>query len=232
MDKYYVYMYLRANKSEYGESGSPYYVGKGTGYRAISTNHRVLPPRNRSLIVYALKEVCESDAHVEESRLIALHGRIDLGTGCLRNWTNGGEGASGNKVSDETKLKHSVSRKGVPKPPRSEMHRQNARLAQLGKKQSPETIEKRIAPLRGRKRAPYSAEWCANISKGQMGREAPKSAFKLGMTPWNKDKTGYMGANTASFKAGFTPWNAGKTGVMGIHWTKLDKYKNRFKKSG
>lgn len=36
-------------------------------------------------------------------------------------------------------------------------------------------------------------------------RSNPKNEFKPGMTPWNKDKRGYMGANATSFKPGNIP---------------------------
>lgn len=46
-----------------------------------------------------------------------------------------------------------------------------------GIKQSAELIEKRIAPLRGRKRVAFSDEWIANLSKSHLGQVA-----------WNKYK--------------------------------------------
>jgi len=36
-----------------------------------------------------------------------------------------------------------------------------------------------------------------------------KTHFKKGIIPWNKDVTGYMGANKTSFKKGNKPWNTG-----------------------
>lgn len=46
----------------------------------------------------SLEEACEL-----EEFLILQYGRRDLGTGCLVNMTNGGEGSSGKIVSQETK---------------------------------------------------------------------------------------------------------------------------------
>jgi group I intron endonuclease len=66
---------------------------------------------------------------------------------CLTNTRPGGDsGDDGYKLSAET-----IER---------------FRQAHLGKKQSPETIEKRVAHFGGRK---HSAEWSANISKGRTG---------------------------------------------------------------
>ena len=187
MANYYVYMYLREKSSIHGEAGSPYYVGKGTRYRAIATNHRIRPPKNRAFISYPVKGLSEEEAHAEEVRLIARYGRIDLGTGCLRNWTDGGEGSSGCKRSKETRQRQSKSMRGIPKPPRTPEHCAKMGLHLMGKKQSPELVEKRIAPLRGRTRLPFSEEWKRRISEGKRGNSKPNSgSFKPGFIPWNK----------------------------------------------
>ena len=41
--------------------------------------------------------------------------------------------------------------------------------------QTPEHIERRISPLRGRLRPPFSAEWLANMSQSQMGKGHPQT---------------------------------------------------------
>lgn len=83
---YYTYLWLR-------EDGTPYYVGKGFG-RRYKQRHRIgnAPPLGR-IVFYIAKD--ELDAFETEVALIWYYGRKDLGTGCLRNFTNGGEGASG-----------------------------------------------------------------------------------------------------------------------------------------
>lgn len=81
---FYTYLWLR-------EDGTPYYVGKGKGDRAfVSFGHNVPCPRDLSRIL--LQEwPSEEDAFEAEKFLIEFYGRKDLGTGCLRNLTNGGE---------------------------------------------------------------------------------------------------------------------------------------------
>lgn len=93
MLEYYTYAYLREDKT-------PYYVGKGKGYRIDDKKHSVsLPPRNRRLILKYFSN--ESDAFKHEIYMISILGRKDKGTGMLRNNTDGGEGTSGIIRSEE-----------------------------------------------------------------------------------------------------------------------------------
>ena len=85
---FYTYLYLR-------KDGTPYYVGKGRGYRAYVKRGRVIsPPTNKELIL-TQDFPTEEDAFAAEQFLIAYYGRKDLGTGLLHNRTAGGEGTSG-----------------------------------------------------------------------------------------------------------------------------------------
>lgn len=116
MDNFYVYMYLRSKNSKHGATGTPYYIGKGKGMRAYSKSHRVRPPVDRTMIVFVARDIPESEAFALEMSLIAKHGRIDNGTGCLRNLTDGGEGPSGAIASPKTRAKHIAigKRRGLP----------------------------------------------------------------------------------------------------------------------
>jgi hypothetical protein len=97
-----------------------FYIGKGHGHRA--TNHLTVSA-NRECnskqsaikairadglepgIVYLLEDLTEELAFLKEKELIAQYGRKDLGKGPLRNLTDGGEGTSGHKHTEETKEK-------------------------------------------------------------------------------------------------------------------------------
>src|ERR1017187_5542288 len=95
-NNFYTYLYLRSKDSEHGLKGTPYYVGKGTGNRCFDAiNHRVPIPKDRKLIKFWACGISEEDAFRDEIFLIDFYGRLDLGTGCLRNRTDGGEGPSG-----------------------------------------------------------------------------------------------------------------------------------------
>jgi hypothetical protein len=103
---FYVYQYLR-------EDGSPYYIGKGKDNRAWSYQRTInRPPDDRIVIIK--NNLTEDEAHELEIELIRQYGRKDLGTGILRNMTDGGEGASGRITSEVTKSKISEANIGKP----------------------------------------------------------------------------------------------------------------------
>ena len=81
---FYTYVWLRTD-------GTPYYVGKGKGDRAYTNeSHRVHRPEQRDrIVIYPAQS--EAEAFETEIDLIWYYGRKDLGTGCLRNLTDGGE---------------------------------------------------------------------------------------------------------------------------------------------
>ena len=119
---YYTYAYLR-------EDRTPYYIGKGKGNRAYVSNGRSNKPPTKDRILILKENLTEKEAFRHEVYMIAVFGRKDLGTGILRNLTNGGDGTSGSIHSPETKQKIGAAQKGE-------------KNHNYGKTPSPETREK------------------------------------------------------------------------------------------
>jgi NUMOD3 motif len=153
---YYVYQYLR-------EDGTPYYIGKGKGNRLYSKKHNVNLPIDKTRIQILFENLTQDKAKQIEIDLIKQYGRKDLGTGILRNRTDGGEGCTnpsaeirekmsagnkGKKLSEEhkeilrkPKSEETKQKMRKPRPPLTEEHRKNISLAQLGKKRKPHSAE-------------------------------------------------------------------------------------------
>jgi NUMOD3 motif len=187
---FYTYFWLR-------QDGTPYYVGKGRGRRAIRRGS----PKDLTCILIQ-EHPSEADAFAAEIFFIAYYGRKDLGTGVLRNRTDGGEG--GANPSEETRRKIGACHKGVPtwmkgkthteeaKAKQSESHkgnmpwnkgktgqivseetRQKQRLARAGRTHLEETKKKKIGKSKvGKKRTPFSKEWLQKMSEAQKRRYA------------------------------------------------------------
>ena len=103
--KYYIYTHKKA------DTGVVFYVGKGCGKRDLRKDGRNSLWKKivakHGYIVTRTYCNSESEALSLEKLLILSHGRIDLGTGSLCNFTDGGEGAP--NLSSEGRQKKSDS---------------------------------------------------------------------------------------------------------------------------
>lgn len=153
-EKYYVYVYLDPRKKgeyiygDYRFDYEPFYVGKGKDYRhKRHLNESQLSDKShKSNLIKKLISVGEypniliiknglneEESFELEKKIILTIGRYDLKTGPLTNKTEGGEGISGYKWTEEQKLgikNRKPSRLGVKT---SEEHKKKIGEANKGK---------------------------------------------------------------------------------------------------
>lgn len=182
MKKFYVYKYYDTIRNEY------IYIGKGTGFRKKhhlrrSDKHPLtqriswIRDNNKEPIIETTYVENEDIALSEEIRLIAEIGRKDLGKGPLLNLTDGGDGKSGRKHSEETRRKISESLKGKPGHALSDEHKKAIGNAHRGKSIiMTEEVRKKMSESKiGKKRKPFSDETKARMRASSQLR-------------WSKDK--------------------------------------------
>jgi group I intron endonuclease len=182
--RFYVYAFLRNKDSEHGKKLTPYYIGKGTGKRAFEKYGRTVPaPQDDSYVSFVQEGLTEDEAFSLEIYCIQEYGRIDLGTGILRNRTDGGEGGSGAVVSEETRRKLSETHRG-------ERHYNWGKRGELspswGKPRSEETKRKMSESRSGEKHhmwgKKHSEETRQKMSESRTGKvfsEKAKRNMKL-----------------------------------------------------
>ena len=190
---FYVYEHWRPDKNE------PFYVGKGKGSRS-----RYVPRGNRhhqfvlkklerlglkTEVLIVADNLAEEDAFNLEIRRIAFWRKLDVK---LTNASDGGEGPSGFKHSEETKAKVSAAgrgrifskerranisaaNKGKKRGPQSEEHRAAISAGNKGKKFSKAVRQKISAAHLGKNQGPHTAEHRAKIGDALRGRkDSPK----------------------------------------------------------
>ena len=105
---FYVYAYIRSKDSKTAKAGTPYYIGKGSGTRASDRHSCPVPKDHRNIIIME-QRLTDTGSLAIERRMIKWYGRVDNGSGVLRNRTDGGDGSSGLVVSEITRKKHKNS---------------------------------------------------------------------------------------------------------------------------
>ena len=214
MNEYYAYALIDPRTDK------PFYIGKGKGDRykahlvpsklkekSIKNNmikKLVRLGLNHTVVISNL--MSEEDALEVEMLLIAEYGRVDNGSGILSNHTDGGDGASGYKHTEEHKSfistihkerVFSEEHKEAMRKPKSEEGRKAIAEAQRklradGYRPSKESNVKRSNTLKGRVMSSEHAQKISEAQKGKPKEQATcihcgKTSVKGLIVRWHND---------------------------------------------
>lgn len=159
MNNYYVYMVLRkeASSNRDAPAGSPVYVGISKNEKRFNLLERNGLKFEGCQIHKLAEDLTKDEAVAMEIELISEFGRIDLGTGILRNLTDGGDGAHNVVISSATKAKMSAAKKGKICTAET---RSKISATQKGRPKPPEQVAKMAAAR--------SRMWCVTTPEGRI----------------------------------------------------------------
>jgi hypothetical protein len=158
------------------DSNQPFYIGIGQdekrAYEKGRNEHwNNIVKKHGYKVQIMLDDLTWEEACEKEHEFIKLYGRADLGLGTLVNLTDGGDGSVGLKHTKEAKAKISAAKTGKKFKKQSEetiAKRVATRKANGGYNCSEETIAKISATKTGKK---HSAETIAKMSAAKKGRK-------------------------------------------------------------
>ncbi len=160
MSQFYTYLHCKPD-------GTPFYVGKGTGDRAYRLLSRRINLHHRNIInKYGEEKIkifvfeCDSERQAFDDEIQHIAQLRKEGYR-LANKSNGGEGPSGFKHSEETRKKISLIQIGKTL---TDEHRKRISIGNTGKKMS---LEARQHISDGRKGMSFSVEHKSNLSKAR-----------------------------------------------------------------
>jgi hypothetical protein len=160
--EYYVYLHIRK------DTGAVFYIGKGKGRRAFWSSQRnrhwhAIAQKAGFNVSFVSQGLTEEEAFRIEKETISHYGRCSLA-----NYTDGGDGASGAKKSEEHKAMMREKMTGRKFSPET-----IEKIRQAAKARSAEARAKHAEKLRGRK---HSEDHKRKIAMAGVGRVLSKEA--------------------------------------------------------
>lgn len=149
MNNFYIYLHKKA------DTGEIFYIGKGKGIRAYRKGKKRSDWWNKIVAKHGYEVQIARSGLTEDKAFEVEKSLISLFKACghvLCNMTDGGEGQSGLKPSEETRRKMSEANKGKK---HSDDHKRKISEVMKGKKHSEEAKRKMSEVHKGKKRGKY-----------------------------------------------------------------------------
>lgn len=177
MKQFYVYIHKKPD-------GTPFYVGKGTGNRAYQFSRRTQWHKNivekhgkHNIVIEIINCINESQAFDLEKIYIK---QLKHDGVCLVNLTDGGEGHSGFRQSQETKAKRSEKLKQFYASDAGKKKNEELNKYRFGRRNTEETKRKMSNAAKGK---PKSKEHAHSLSLSRVGK--PKTGSGIGLAGVN-----------------------------------------------
>jgi hypothetical protein len=198
----YIYRHIRLDKNE------PFYIGIGTdskyqrAYSKQSRNifwNRVVSKTDYEVEIL-LDNLTKDEAKIKEIEFIALYGKKIDKTGILTNISDGGDGNSGSKHTEEAKLKIGLSNKfkDYSKFDRSYMqtkeYKDKVSKINKGRKMPDSMREKTSERMKNRIVSAKEKDRLRTLMLGKKMSDETKEKMKLsGLKAWEKRKNNNNG---------------------------------------
>jgi hypothetical protein len=172
-DQFGVYAYLREKDSAHGKAGSPYYIGRMADAKRPWGRHTTPIPPDPRRVRLLRGGLTEQEANDWEKFYIKKFGRIDLGTGGLRNLTDGGEGISNPSAARRAQM--SAAGKG-----KTHSAETRAKLSAVLRNPSPELRAQRSEARRRNTAAKYGINPDLYLALSEKQRSLIAGRYALG----------------------------------------------------
>ena len=213
----FVYCYLRVD-------GSPYYIGIAKKASRPKDRHIWLPPSCPGRIRVLRMGLSWAEAQEWERFYIARYGRKDIGTGILRNLTDGGEGSAG-RVRSEAERKV-ISEKAKARQNDPEWRRKNP--SRKGFVLSAETRQKLSDHMKRRLSTPEGRLAHAEMLKNALGSESVRAKMSESALKYWKDNAEAREAKSKAMKESMTEEQLERLRMAGRNALQSDESKAKF----